>query len=321
MAQREDGVEFNHVPDPVKVFRASVAALLLDDGLTIPTEAAKRTLTFTKSLVDLLGSENHLREHAVFFRSLVDKISKVIQVKNTINKEKIFQDFHKLRISEQFISLWQSYLEAVGLEVDPLFYQQVSQEIFESLLTQKFKIEHNEVPDNSIQDRLTDEEENAVNYVGGYVVRSVKDKTKDKDQLDVLKNLTGDSTNFEAQKWTKTVDRGGLVHVSEEAFRFFLAVEYATRRNLRVSNVINMDENFRNKLKNLIMGDSDVEFYWLLTGVEDEDAGELVMEKLIEKWITVRGFSFTNSILEQYKQNCKKTTAKSKSLRTKLFTE
>ena len=28
------------------------------------------------------------------------------------------------------------------------------------------------------------------------------------------------------------------------------------------------------------------------------------MEKLVEKWITVtdRGFSFTNSILEQYKQ-------------------
>ena len=150
MAQREDRVqEFN----PVKVFRASVAALLLDDGLTILTEAAKRTVTLTKRLVELLGSKNHVREHAVFFRSLVDEISKVIRVKSNINKEKIFQDFHKLHISGQFISLWQSYLEAVGLEVDPLFYQQVSQEIFESLLTQKFKIEHNEIPDESVQDR------------------------------------------------------------------------------------------------------------------------------------------------------------------------
>ena len=77
--------EFN----PVKVFRASVAALLLDDGLTIPTEAVKRTLTFTKRLVELLGSENHVREHAIFFRSLVDEISKVIQVKSNINKENI----------------------------------------------------------------------------------------------------------------------------------------------------------------------------------------------------------------------------------------
>ena len=53
MAQREDRVqEFN----PVKVFRAFVAALLLDDGLTIPTEAAKRTVTLTKRLVELLGN-------------------------------------------------------------------------------------------------------------------------------------------------------------------------------------------------------------------------------------------------------------------------
>ena len=37
----------------------------------------------------LLGSENHVREHAVFFRSLVDEISKVIQVKSNINKENI----------------------------------------------------------------------------------------------------------------------------------------------------------------------------------------------------------------------------------------
>ena len=136
---------------------------------------------------------------------------------------------------------------------------------------------------------------------GTGIIRSIKGKTKDKDQLDVLEKLTDHSTSFEAQRWTKTVDRGGLVHISEEAFRFFLAVEYATRRNLRISNAINMDKNFHKKLKNLIIGDSDVEFYWLLTGIEDEDAGDIVMENLIEKWITVRRFSFTSSILEQYK--------------------
>ena len=104
----------------------------------------------------------------------------------------------------------------------------------------------------------------------------------------------------------KTVDRGGLVHISEDAFRFFLAVEYATRRNLRVPNAISMDENFHNKLTNLVVEDSDVQFHWCQTAVEDEDAGELVMKKLVEKWITVRGFSFTNSILEQYKQKIRK---------------
>lgn len=59
--------------------------------------------------------------------------------------------------------------------MDHLFYQQVTQGIFESLLTQKFKTEHNGISDESVQDKLTTEEENAVNYV----VRSVKEKAKE----------------------------------------------------------------------------------------------------------------------------------------------
>ena len=81
----------------VTIFRASIAAVLLDDGLTVPTEAAKRTLTLAKRLVGLLGNEEHVREHAIFFSSALDEITKVIRVKESINKKKLFQDFHKLR--------------------------------------------------------------------------------------------------------------------------------------------------------------------------------------------------------------------------------
>lgn len=92
-------------------------------------------------------------------------------------------------------------------------------------------------------------------------------------------------------KSTKAVDRGGLVHISA---RFFLAVEYATQRHLRISNIASMhvDESFHNEIVSLVIGDSDVEFYWCLTGIEDENAGELVLKKLVHKWITIQGFSF-----------------------------
>jgi len=54
---------------------------------------------------------------------LFDEISKMMTVKEStnINKERIFQDIHKLHISEKFILLWQGYLESVALEVDLLF--------------------------------------------------------------------------------------------------------------------------------------------------------------------------------------------------------
>jgi len=35
------------------------------------------------------------------------------------------------------------------------------------MLTQRFKTNNSEIPDETVQNRLTDEEENAVNYVGG----------------------------------------------------------------------------------------------------------------------------------------------------------
>lgn len=105
--------------------------------------------------------------------SLLHTISKIIQVKKSIiNKERIFQDFHQLNISLQFVSLSHNYLEVTGLDVDPLFYQQVTQEMLESLLTQKFKAEQTATPDDNMQDRLITEGEN------GYVVRSVKESTR-----------------------------------------------------------------------------------------------------------------------------------------------
>ena len=57
MAQREDRVqEFN----PVKVFRAFVAALLLDDGLIIPTEAAKELLHLQNVWLNYLATTSKL---------------------------------------------------------------------------------------------------------------------------------------------------------------------------------------------------------------------------------------------------------------------
>ena len=37
--------------DPVKIFCASVLTVLLDDGLTVPTEMAERTPTLAKCLI------------------------------------------------------------------------------------------------------------------------------------------------------------------------------------------------------------------------------------------------------------------------------
>ena len=48
----------------------------------------------------------------------------------------------------------------------------------------------------------------------------------------------------------------------------------------------------------------DVLFYWSMVSVnwEEEESTEL-LQKIIEYWVTVRGFSFAGAFLEKYKQN------------------
>ena len=41
--------------DPVRIFCVSVLAVLLDDGLTVPKETAKRMLTLAKCLIYKIG--------------------------------------------------------------------------------------------------------------------------------------------------------------------------------------------------------------------------------------------------------------------------
>ena len=82
-----------------------------------------------------------------------------------------------------------------------------------------------------------------------------------------------------------------------------------------------MDETFQQTLANSIITDDDVQFYWRLIGTMDEDTGaNCLLELITQKWITIQGFSFANSIMEMYKQQAKKGIGKSKGLRTKLFT-
>lgn len=85
-----------------------------------------------------------------------------------------------------------------------------------------------------------------------------------------------------------------------------------------MANVNDMDDTFRSRLIGDLVDDSDVQFCWCLVGEMDEEIGMECLEKIITKWVTIRGFSFAKSLMELYKQRSKKSTQKSKGLRTKL---
>ena len=47
-----------------------------------------------------------------------------------------------------------------------------------------------------------------------------------------------------SEQWTKALDRGGLIHISDEAFECFCAIEVGIRRHLNMANIDDMDNSF-----------------------------------------------------------------------------
>ena len=113
--------------------------------------------------------------------------------------------------------------------------------------------------------------------------------------------------------WTHTMDRGGLCKVRKSTFMTFYEMERKVRQHLTLQEQLTPD------LHKTTMLDESVLLHWSMVTVEiDEEPAAILLGKLAELYVTVRGFSFAKTIVEQYKQVSKKSTQKSKALRKNL---
>ena len=51
---------------------------------------------------------------------------------------------------------------------------------------------------------------------------------------------------------------------------YLLPIEYSVTNELHISNLVNMDTTFHDRLTNLVLGDSEVQFRWLSVGENDD---------------------------------------------------
>ena len=82
---------------------------------------------------------------------------------------------------------------------------------------------------------------------------------------------------------------------------------------LKVRQCFTIQERMTPKrIKSSIVCDDNVLLHWSMVTVEiDDKSAGILLAKLAELYITIRGFSFTKTIVEQYKQASKKSTHKS----------
>ena len=170
-------------------------------------------------------------------------------------------------------------------------------------------------------------EENAIYYAAGYVVRKVLQKyrrandDKGAAQASTLVKMIGENAHsIEAtdtyldyvKMWTVEVDRGGLIHVSNDAFRIFCAIEEVTYEMLKKGST-------KEEVIDKVMDHQTVDFYWdIITDGLNEDWSAQLLRDITTLWFTIRGYSVASKLLEEYKHGLKKNVKGTKGLRKEL---
>ena len=155
-------------------------------------------------------------------------------------REKMWTKFQAVRTSPEFKSLWESFFLEAGVTapVPAVMYQSVSDKLFQYCIQQYCPLPTTlPFQSDSGSQQLTYEEENALRYAAGYVLKSVRKKASMQKALQqaidtIAQNGSIDDTM--STEWLCLVDRGGLVNISDDLYCVFLAIELEVRKHFKV---------------------------------------------------------------------------------------
>ena len=101
------------------------------------------------------------------------------------------------------------------------------------------------------------------------------------------------------------MDRGGLWKIKDNTFKVFCALEEEIRLLLR-QLILEPATSQKKKLTSQLLSSDDVQFYWSIAvadfETDDEETHNQVLKLITELYITVRGFAYTSTWTEKYKQ-------------------
>lgn len=222
-------------------------------------------------------------------------------------KDKALKGFNEVR-KEALAVAWRECITSLGgnLSWSPFLPQGVNRRVFNVFLVEHFS---SSCTESSVDLKMTAEDENALRYTCGYV--SLKLMRRFQQQTSTIATqfvnclsgmaVAGRESSFSecTTEWIRQVDRGGLFHVSEQAYLFFRALELKTR--ITLPDHLKLMRGSKQSLICDVMEDEDVQSCWTMIAVREEDAQEL-LQNIVELWLTIRGFSTTAVWLEEYKR-------------------
>ena len=155
-------------------------AIKVDEALLVQSEYTSAALKTAMALEEWWKKSEESYQHlSTFSPVLTVRLGACFASKWStlqLKKENMWGAYHRLRTVDSFVCDWRVFLaESVQCKAFPAFYQYITQHIFKTLIKKAYLVRvsvHDESPDRP----LTSEEQNALRYVAGYVVRKLRNK-------------------------------------------------------------------------------------------------------------------------------------------------
>ena len=200
--------------------------------------------------------------------------------------------YHSIRVSEEFVSLWKVFLQESGSNAKPILYQTVTDKLFAKCIQFHCCI----APHGPETENLTYEEESAVRYAAGYVLRATRKKIlksahpKKNEMIELIDELaqSSDIDDDLSCNWLSLVDRGGLIHISDDLYQVFVAVELEVRSFFRIEKAHELTPSNEEKILQSVLSNEDVLFFWCLVSSNfSDELSKAVLNYIVQLWITI----------------------------------
>ena len=246
-------------------------------------------------------------------------------------REQIWVRFSLFTSSEVYVKFWKSLHSAAKAQESPVLSFYVTYHYFIRVWESKYPTKASKQTIET--SHLSFDEQNALWYVGGYILRKLikkikLSKNKNKEEMEaVIDNFVekGDEDSIgvidddveDGREWLNSINRGGLVKCTNDFYTFLRMIE------LEVKSIVSPESKHLGKPVEIATGISSKELIkdtWQKIANEEltpEDHQEL-MREIISLYVKVRFHAFAKKTMEQYKKENLKQIQKSKSFRSKL---
>ena len=298
--------------------------VVADKSFSIPSPQSIRVLMVAKSMLEFKDKLKDLESKlTASLNEVIGGAVYTVSGSRKVNRQSLWSSYHSIVVSEDVKKIWAEFIE----QPCAILQQYVMQRMINRLLKDQFPATTSHDHFNIVEE-LSSIELNTLRYVAGYLIRAamnaIKDSHRSREEEEVLlyglyEMCTDEAIDDSSTRWVTLLDRGGLIHITQSAFRFFYSLEMEVRAHLNTSNAELMSGSSISTLKDILCKDLDVVYNWgTCHQLLPEKEGRELMNIIVSKFTNLRGHSFASSYMEMYKQTTKKTVQKSKGLRKKL---